>query len=56
MLSTIHMQRSRLYWGEDADDFRPDRMLDVDRVHSPFKTFNVGPRAVCRSRTPSDGV
>ena len=46
VLSTISMQRSRVYWGEDADVFRLDRMKDNENLRARFRAFNMGPRQV----------
>lgn len=46
VLSTISMQRSKLYWGEDADLFRPERMKDESTLRARFRAFNIGPRQV----------
>jgi cytochrome P450 len=48
--SPLLMHRRKDLWGEDADDFNPERWLDEQRVmeltKDPFKflPFNAGPR------------
>ncbi len=45
-------QRSPALWGDDADDFNPDRWIDPERVAkfvanpTIFTPFNAGPRIV----------
>lgn len=46
VLSTISMQRSRQYWGEDADEFKPERMKHPSTLRAGFRAFNIGPRQV----------
>ncbi|KAG0651442.1 Cytochrome P450 86B1 [Hyphodiscus hymeniophilus] len=45
---TWAMNRSKLIWGPDADDFRPERWLEegnlVSRSASEYPVFNGGPR------------
>lgn len=45
---TWAMNRSRLIWGADADDFRPGRWLEngnlISRSASEYPVFNGGPR------------
>ena len=45
---TWAMNRSRLIWGEDADDFRPERWLEdgrlISKTASEYPVFNGGPR------------
>lgn len=42
------MNRSRLIWGADADDFRPERWLEdgnlIAKPASEYPVFNGGPR------------
>jgi len=48
--SPLVIQRRKDLWGEDAEDFVPERWMDPDRVKDltadPFKfvPFNAGPR------------
>jgi cytochrome P450 len=54
------MQRSRLTWGEDADDFRPERFLDADgklvnRSSTEFPVFYGGPRA-CLGKKMAEAI
>jgi len=48
--SPLVVQRRKDLWGEDAEEFVPDRWIDPDRVKDltadPFKfvPFNAGPR------------
>lgn len=38
--------RNQLYWGEDAEEFRPERFIDAPPKHSAaFLAFSHGPRA-----------
>ncbi|KAK3332180.1 cytochrome P450 [Cercophora scortea] len=54
------MQRSKLTWGEDANDFRPERFLDADgklvsRSASEFPVFYGGPRT-CLGRKMAEAI
>ncbi|KAK4133647.1 cytochrome P450 [Trichocladium antarcticum] len=54
------MQRSRLTWGADADQFRPERWLDGDgrlvaRSAAEFPVFYGGARA-CLGRKMAEGI
>ena len=52
MFFPLLTQRNKVLWGEDADDFDPDRWMDPQRiakfVSNPamFLPFNAGPRIV----------
>lgn len=41
---TIHRDRS--VWGEDADEYRPERWFEQDKnaIHKAFNPFSFGPR------------
>jgi cytochrome P450 len=45
---TWAMNRSRLIWGPDADDFKPERWLEdgnlISKTASEYPVFNGGPR------------
>jgi cytochrome P450 len=45
---TWAMNRSRLIWGQDADDFKPERWLEdgnlISKTASEYPVFNGGPR------------
>ena len=43
---TIH--RDKAVWGEDVDDFRPERWFEQDKnlVQKTFNPFSFGPRSV----------
>ncbi|KAK4238471.1 cytochrome P450 86B1 [Achaetomium macrosporum] len=54
------MQRSRLTWGEDADEFRPERFLDdegklVNRSSAEFPVFYGGARA-CLGKKMAEAI
>ncbi|KAL2019395.1 hypothetical protein VTK56DRAFT_9686 [Thermocarpiscus australiensis] len=53
------MQRSRLTWGEDADDFRPERFLEdgklVSKSSSEFPVFYGGART-CLGRKMAEAI
>jgi cytochrome P450 len=54
------MQRSKLTWGQDADEFRPERWLDgngrfVARSAAEFPVFYGGARA-CLGRKMAEGI
>jgi hypothetical protein len=54
ILATLLMQRSQDEWGEDAEQFKPERWLgsaDGSSRHDlpGFAPFSAGPRTVCRS-------
>ncbi|KAJ2952060.1 hypothetical protein O0L34_g4324 [Tuta absoluta] len=39
------LHRNRKYWGEDADEFRPERFLDAPLKHpAQYMAFSYGPR------------
>ncbi|KAF8067302.1 CYP704B1 [Scenedesmus sp. PABB004] len=40
------VNRLTSFWGDDADDFRPERWLSLEAMPSPYSylTFNAGPR------------
>ena len=46
---TIH--RDKAVWGEDVDDFRPERWFEQDKnlVQKTFNPFSFGPRSVYAS-------
>jgi hypothetical protein len=46
VLSTINMQRSPTWWGDDADEFKPSRWEGIKSPPQAFKPFNSGPRTV----------
>ncbi|KAJ3031842.1 hypothetical protein HDV00_008115 [Rhizophlyctis rosea] len=48
MWSSYSLGRNTDVWGEDAERFRPERWLEMDKLPSPFEwpAFNGGPR-VC---------
>lgn len=55
---TLLIQRRKDLWGDDADDFKPERWLDNDRVtqiaQNPFMfvPFHAGPRIVSSISLP----
>ncbi|EAA28836.2 cytochrome P450 [Neurospora crassa] len=53
------MQRSKLTWGDDADEFRPERFLDgnklISRSPSEFPVFYGGPRT-CLGRKMAEAI
>jgi cytochrome P450 len=55
------MQRSKITWGENADDFRPERFLSEDgskaisRSTSEFPVFNGGPRT-CLGKKMAEAI
>ncbi|KAK3950974.1 cytochrome P450 [Pseudoneurospora amorphoporcata] len=54
------MQRSKLTWGEDADEFKPERFLDennklISRSPSEFPVFYGGPRT-CLGRKMAEAI
>ncbi|KAK4443598.1 cytochrome P450 [Podospora aff. communis PSN243] len=55
----LAMQRSRLTWGEDADDFRPERFLEdgklVSRSASEFPVFYGGTRT-CLGKKMAEAI
>jgi cytochrome P450 len=46
VLSTINMHRSPEWWGDDADEFSPDRWQKRREVPLAYRPFNAGPRTV----------
>ena len=51
LYSTMVIQRRVDYWGEDAEDFKPDRWMDPEKVAKrvsdfAFTPFSGGPRTV----------
>ena len=46
--SPYHIHRSKEIYGEDADEFRPERWFECDSVgvSKAFSPFSVGPRYV----------
>lgn len=53
------MNRSRSIWGEDADDFRPERWLDdgviISKTAFEYPVFNGGPRT-CLGKKMAEAV
>lgn len=54
------MQRSKLTWGEDADEFKPERFLDagnklITRSPSEYPVFYGGPRT-CLGRKMAEAI
>ena len=53
------MNRSRLIWGDDADEFRPERWLEdgclISRTAFEFPVFNGGPRT-CLGKKMAEAV
>lgn len=54
------MQRSKLTWGDDADEFKPERFLDennklISRSPSEFPVFYGGPRT-CLGRKMAEAI
>ncbi|KAH7106741.1 cytochrome P450 [Auriculariales sp. MPI-PUGE-AT-0066] len=35
LLPSMHLHRAKHFWGEDADEFRPDRMLEMAKTTDP---------------------
>ncbi|RKF64472.1 Cytochrome P450 94A1 [Golovinomyces cichoracearum] len=57
---TWAMNRSRLIWGEDANDFRPERWIDNNNTFKPrsvfeFPVFNGGPR-ICLGKKMAESL
>ncbi|KAK6038560.1 hypothetical protein COOONC_23934 [Cooperia oncophora] len=53
---TLSLHFNREIWGDDADDFRPERWLEQsDRPAAAFLSFGLGPKAVHRNEACSDG-
>eukprot|EP00775_Hariotina_reticulata_P011335 gene11335-11485_t len=46
MYSPFIVNRLKVFWGQDADQFRPDRWLEMETQPSPYRylSFNAGPR------------
>ncbi|TQS35918.1 hypothetical protein Golomagni_03646 [Golovinomyces magnicellulatus] len=57
---TWAMNRSRLIWGEDADDFKPERWIHNNNTFKPrsvfeFPVFNGGPR-ICLGKKMAESL
>jgi cytochrome P450 family 313 len=47
MIPVVHIHRSKVYWGEDADEFKPERFEpeNFKKVHPyAYMPFSRGPR------------
>ncbi len=56
ILAFALIQRDKELWGDDADEFRPERWMNRDREFTMafgsrpgFQAFNIGPRIVSRT-------
>jgi cytochrome P450 family 13 len=43
-LDIFALHFDRKIWGKDVDEYRPERWLETDTLHSSFYSFGAGPR------------